>query len=374
MGRRLARLTACGMTLAAGLAMAGCGMFGQPGNGGSSAPPNTVAQGFKIGLLLPDSTTARYEKFDRPLITQSIAALCPKCQVVYYNADHDASMQQRQFDAALDVDVQVIILDPVDAKAIAPMVSRAHDEDVPIVAYDRLARGPINAYTSFDNIQVGKMQGQALLDAISTGGDPERGPIVMLNGSPLDPNASDFAKGARSVLNGRVVIGKEYDVPNWSPEQARLDAVDAFTALGAAKVIGVYAANDSLAGGAAEAMRDTGVRKGTPLTGQDAELTAIQRILLGTQTMTVYKPIKSEAENAAEMAIDLGTGKKVKGSGSGSGTVDNGTSSSIPARIVQPAVVTRENIKETVVKDGFWKVQDICVASVQAACKAAGLS
>ncbi|WP_246466757.1 sugar ABC transporter substrate-binding protein [Streptosporangium album] len=356
-----------------GLGTAGCGAFGHAGKE-SSIPGRSAAEGFKIGLLLPESETTRYEKFDRPLITQSVAALCPKCQVVYDNSDHDASRQRQQFEAMLAEGVKVIIVDPVDAGAIASSVSEARDQGVRVVAYDRLARGPIDAYTSFDNIQVGKMQGQALLDALSAGGDPKRGPIVMINGSPLDPNASDFKKGAHAILDGRVVIGKEYDVPGWSPGQAGADAAEAFAALGASTVIGVYAANDSMAGAVANAMRSAGVRKGTPLTGQDAELSAIRRILLGTQTMTIYKPIKPEAENAARMAVDLGLGRKVKGSGSGSGTVDNDTSSSIPARIIQPVVVTKDNIKDTVVKDGFWSVQEICVASVRAACKAAGLS
>lgn len=373
-GIRLTRLTAWVMALVTGLGMTGCGASGYAGEGGSSAAGSSVAEGFKIGLLLPESTTPRYEKIDGPMVTQSIARLCPKCQVLYDNSDQDAALQRQQFDAMVADGAKVIILDPVDAGAIAPSVSAARNQGVRIVAYDRLVRGPIDAYVSFDNIQVGKMQGQALLDALSAGGDPKRGPIVMINGSPLDPNASDFKKGVHAVLDGQVVIGKEYDSPNWSPEKAGTAAAEAFTALGAAEVIGVYSANDSMAGSIARAMRNAKMAKGTPLTGQDAELSAIRRILLGTQTMTIYKPISPQAEYAAQMAVDLGSGKKVTGGGSGSGTVDNGTSSSIPARIIQPVVVTKDNIKDTVVKDGFWKVREICAASVRAACKAAGLS
>ncbi|WP_308164780.1 sugar ABC transporter substrate-binding protein [Nonomuraea sediminis] len=360
--------------LLAVLGLTACGTAGQSGGGGAgpTASPSavgTLEQGFKVGLLLPESKTARYEKFDRPYITQDIKSLCPKCQVVYDNANQDPNLQQEQVDSMLTNGVKILILDAVDAKAIAASVKKASDQGALVVAYDRLAGGPIDAYTSFDNIQVGKMQGQALLDAIKAGGDPKRGPIVMINGSPTDPNAGDFKKGAHSVLDGQVDIGKEYDTPDWSPDQANVEANGAFTALGADKVVGVYSANDGMAGGIAKAMQNSGVKPGTPLTGQDAELAAIQRILIGTQTMTIYKPIKPEASNAAQMAVNLAIGKKP----ASTGTVDNGTSNAIPAQIITPIVVTKQNIKDTVVKDGFWKVAEICTGAAQTACAAAGL-
>ncbi|MBG0826373.1 substrate-binding domain-containing protein [Planomonospora sp. ID67723] len=355
------------------LGMTACGTAGQSGapatQGTGTAAPGAT-DGFKIGLLLPESKTARYEKFDRPYITEEITALCPTCEVVYNNANQDPNQQQQQVDSMLTNNVKVLILDAVDAKAIASSVAKAKNQGAKVVAYDRLASGPVDAYTSFDNVQVGKMQGEALLNALKAGGDPKRGPIVMINGSPTDPNAGDFKKGAHSVLDGQVTIGKEYDTPDWSPDQANTQATGAFTSLGADKVIGIYSANDGMAGGIARAMQNAGVAKGTPLTGQDAELAGIQRILLGTQTMTIYKPIRPEAKNAAKLAVDLGSGKAVQGTG----TVDNGSGSPVPAMIIQPIVVTKDNIKDTVVKDGFWKVEEICTADVQAACQAAGLS
>ncbi|GAA3130205.1 sugar ABC transporter substrate-binding protein [Planomonospora alba] len=370
------RRTAGGLALALVLGTAACGTAGQSGGtmtpAGTSpgATGGTETAGFKIGLLLPETKTARYEKFDRPYIQQEVAALCPTCEVVYANANQDPNQQQQQVDSMLTNNVRVLILDPVDAKAIASSVAKAKQQGVKVVAYDRLAGGPIDAYTSFDNVQVGKMQGEALLNALKAGGDPKRGPIVMVNGSPTDPNAGDFKKGAHSVLDGQVTIGKEYDTPDWSPDQANTQAAGAFTALGADKVIGIYSANDGMAGGIARAMQNAGVPKGTPLTGQDAELAGIQRILLGTQTMTIYKPIKPEAQNAARLAVDLGSGRPVQGTS----TVDNGTSTQIPAIIIKPIVVTKDNIKDTVVKDGFWTVAEICTGEVQAACKDAGLS
>ncbi len=360
-----------GVSLLVVLGLASCGTAKEAGGGsGATGAVGTVEEGFKIGLLLPESKTARYEKFDRPYITQDIAKRCPKCEVIYNNANQDPNLQQQQVDSMLTNGVMVLILDAVDARAVASSVAKAKNQGAKVIAYDRLAGGPVDAYTSFDNLQVGKMQGEALLNAIKEGGDAKRGPIVMINGSPTDPNAGDFKKGAHSVLDGQVTIGKEYDTPDWSPDQANTEATGAFTALGADKVIGVYSANDGMAGGIAKAMQNSGVKSGTPLTGQDAELAAIQRLLLGTQTMTIYKPIKPEAQNAAELAVEIGAGRTVPGTT----PVDNGTTASIPAKIITPIVVTKDNVKDTVVKDGFWTVDEICNAQVMSACKAAGLT
>lgn len=365
------RWVAGGVSLAVVLGLTACGMAKEADGGSSTTGAvGTVEEGFKIGLLLPESKTARYEKFDRPYITKDIASRCPKCEVIYNNANQDPNLQQQQVDSMLTNGVKVLILDAVDAKAVASSVTKAKNQGAKVIAYDRLASGPVDAYTSFDNVQVGKMQGEALLNAIKAGGDPKRGMVVMINGSPTDPNAGDFKKGAHLVLDGQVTIGKEYDTPDWSPDQANTEATGAFTALGAAKVIGVYSANDGMAGGIAKAMQNSGVKPGTPLTGQDAELAGIQRIMLGTQTMTIYKPIKPEAQNAAQLAVEIGAGRTVPGTT----PVDNATTSSIPAKIITPIVVTKDNVKDTVVKDGFWTVNEICNAQVMPACKAAGLT
>ena len=297
--------------LVAGLAVAGCGS-------GTATGKESVANGFKIGLLLPESKTTRYETFDRPLIQAKLSELCPKCEFLYQNADQDAAKQQSQAEAMLTEGIKVMILDAVDAKAAGAIVSNAQSQQVPVVAYDRLASGPVSFYVSYDNRRVGMVQGQALLDQLSANGqDPKRGDIVMINGSPTDPNAADFKAGAHSVLDGKVNIGKEFDTPDWSPDQAQQEMDQAITAIGWwDRVIGVYAANDGMAGGAIASMKGAGF--GTPLppvTGQDAELAGIQRIVSGDQFMTVYKAIKPEADIAAQMAIDAATGQAFTGAG-----------------------------------------------------------
>jgi D-xylose transport system substrate-binding protein len=340
------------------------------GSGNTTGGNESTDNGFKIGLLLPESKTTRYESFDRPYIEAKLKALCPKCQVLYQNADQDSAKQQSQAEAMLTQGAKVLILDAVDAAAAGSIVSNADSQGVPVVAYDRLAQGPVSYYVSFDNEKVGQVQGQALLDALTKGGDPKRADIVMINGSPTDPNAADFKKGAHSVLDGKVNIGKEFDTPDWSPDKAQDEMDQAITALGKDKIIGVYAANDGTAGGAIASMKGAGFTKIPPTTGQDAELAAIQRIVAGDQYMTVYKAIKPEAETAAQMAVSAATGQAF--SGQTTTTKNNGTKD-VTSVLLTPQPVFVNNINDTVIKDGFYTAAQICTPQFAADCQAAGI-
>jgi len=371
MTTRHGRVLAAAGLMALVLSAAACNSSDDNGASPGSTGGESTNNGFKIGLLLPESKTTRYETFDRPYIEQKLKELCPKCEVLYQNADQDPAKQQSQAEAMLTQGVKVMILDAVDAKAAGAIVTNAKSQNVPVIAYDRLAEGPVNCYVSFDNEKVGQTQGQALVDALTKAGDPKRGPIVMINGSPTDPNAADFKKGAHSALDGKVTIGQEYDTPDWSPDQAQTEMQQALTALGSDKVVGVYAANDGTAGGAIAAMKGAGVNPVPPTTGQDAELAAIQRILVGDQYMTVYKAIKPEAETAAEMAVGVATGA---GCGDDAKEKKNNGSVDVPSVLLEPVAVTKDNIKDTVVKDGFATPQQICTAPYAAACQAAGIS
>ncbi|MEV6966228.1 sugar ABC transporter substrate-binding protein [Hamadaea sp. NPDC051192] len=367
--RRL--VAASGLALV--LAATACGNSNDNNNGGSSTTGGgeSTENGFKVGILLPESKTTRYETFDKPYMEAKIKELCPKCEILYQNADQDSSKQQSQAEAMLTQGAKVLILDPVDASAAATIVNSAKGQNVPVVSYDRLAKGPIAYYVSFDNKKVGQFQGQALLDALKAGGDPKRADIVMINGSPTDPNAADFKAGAHSVLDGQVTIGKEFDTPDWSPDKAQQEMEQAITALGKDKIIGVYAANDGTAGGAIAAMKGGGFTTPfPPVTGQDAELAAIQRIVAGEQYMTIYKAIKPEAEIAASMAIAAATGQAY--SGEPTTTVNNGTVD-VTSVLLTPVVVKKDTIMDTVVKDGFYKVDQICTSQFASACQAAGI-
>ncbi|WP_344951320.1 sugar ABC transporter substrate-binding protein [Sphaerisporangium flaviroseum] len=346
----------------------GCG--GSTGEAAPSGQGDTGAtKAPTIALFLPESKTTRYEAFDRPLFEAKVKALCAECRVLYSNADQDAAKQQQQVEAALTQGADVLVLDAVDAAAVAPLVNQAKQKKVPVIAYDRLISGiAYDYYVSFNNVRVGEMQGQALLDALEAKGTRDKGQIVMINGATTDPSSADYKKGAHNVLDGKVKVGREFDTPDWSPDKAQQEMEQAITALGRDKIVGVLSANDGMAGGAIAAMKRAGYDPMLPITGQDAELAAVQRILTGEQYMTIYLDIRSEAEKSAELAVAVGRGEKPPAAT----TVDNGTAA-IPAFLLDPIAVTADKVKDTIVKDGFYKVADICKGEAASACAKAGI-
>jgi len=307
--------------------------------------------------LLPESKTTRYEAFDRPLLQAELNAKLPGVQIDYYNAGQNATTQQTQVDTALTKGDKVLLLDAVDSKSIQTSVQKAHDAGVKIVAYDRLAQGPVDAYVSFDNEKVGELQGSALLDALGSGAASKQ--IVMINGSPTDPNAGQFKAGALKSLNGKVKIGKEYDTPDWDPNTANQEMSGAITALGAPNINGVYSANDGMAAGISTALTAAGLH--VPLTGQDAQLDALKRIEGGTQTMTIYKPYKPEAMAAADVAVTLAQGQ-TPGSDLLPDKATSGSGQSVPSKLITPIVVNKDNVCSTVVADALYTAAQIGVS------------
>ncbi len=358
--------------LAAGMLLAACGSDDDEGGGGGGGDSGGGGGG-SIALLLPESKTARYESQDRPNFEKKVQSLCPDCDIIYSNADQDPAKQQQQAEAALTKGAKVMVLDPVDAASAGAIVARAKQSQVPVISYDRLITdADIDYYISFDNEQVGKLQGDSLTQKLEKDGAGD-GTIVMINGAPTDNNAKLFKEGATGVFDqSDLKVGKSYDTPDWSPDKAQQEMEQAITALGKDGFQGVYAANDGTAGGAIAAMKGNGIDPKTiPTTGQDAELAAIQRILAGEQYMTVYKAIKPEAEQAAELAVALAQGKKAP-SGMVNGEIDNGQES-VPSILLKPVAVTKDNIKDTIVKDGFWTADQICTGPYAKACAEAGI-
>ncbi|WP_198547388.1 ABC transporter substrate-binding protein [Streptomyces jeddahensis] len=352
------------------VSLAACGSAKEADGGSDKASSSSKGDALTIGLLLPENQTARYEKFDKPLIEKKISELTDgKATVKYDNAKQDATLQAQQVETMITNKVDVLIVDAVDSKAIASSVKKAKDAGIPVVAYDRLAEGPIDAYTSFDNVQVGKVQGEALLGAL--GDKAKDGKIVMMNGSPTDPNAAQFKEGAHSVLDGKVEVGKEYDTKEWKPENANANMEGAISALGKNNIVGVYSANDGMAGGIITALKAAGVSKLPPVTGQDAELAGVQRIVAGEQYMSVYKPYAPEADAAAEMAVALAKGEKLDSIAKDS--VDSPTTKGIPSVLVAVTSLTKDNIKDTVIKDGVYTANEICTAKYKADCEKLGL-
>jgi D-xylose transport system substrate-binding protein len=329
---------------------------------GMMSKSSTAVTG-KVALLLPETKTTRYETADRPDFETRMKQLAPGVDIIYSNADQDASRQLSQAEAALTNGAQVLVLDPVDSAGAAAIANKAKAQGVPVIAYDRLILNSsgVDGYISFDNVEVGKLQAQSLVKRLHELG-VKKPAIVMINGAPTDNNARLFKVGAHSVFDrlakeGKLTIAKEYDTPDWSPDQAQTEMEQALTAVGGT-VDGVYCANDGTASGAIAALRASGMQKLPPVTGQDAELAAVQRIEGGSQYMTVYKPIRPEASDAAEMAVALLKREPVQHSLTRGHTVDNGVKK-VPSVLLTPIAVTRDNVQSTIVKDGFWTASQI---------------
>ncbi|MBK3564765.1 MULTISPECIES: sugar ABC transporter substrate-binding protein [unclassified Streptomyces] len=352
------------------VALAACGKAGDDKKSDSSSSSSSGGgTNAKIGLLLPDSVTTRYEKFDKPYFEAKVKALCAGCTVEYNNANASAATQAQQVSSMITKGVKVIVISAQDSAAIKSSIQQAVAKGIKVVAYDRLAQGPVSAYVSFDNVEVGKLQGEALLTALGSKATT-KSKIVMINGDDADPNAAMFKKGAHEALDGKVDIAYEQS-GLWKDTVAGQKMSAAITQIGAKNIAGVYSANDGMAGGIATVLKGAKI-SGIPLTGQDAELAGIQRIVAGTQSSTVYKAFKPEAEAAATLAVDLAQGKSI--TGLATTTQTSGSGDKVPSQLLVPVSVTKANIKDTVIKDGLYTVAQICTSEYAAACKTAGLS
>lgn len=331
----------------------------------------------KVALLLPEKQTARYEAKDYPLFKAEFTKVCPNTELIYSNAGGSDSTQQQQADAAIAAGAKVLVLDPNDADAGGAIAKSAASKGVKVISYDRLLKGGStpDLYVEFDSNSVGVLQGQALLAKLGADGKK----VLWINGSPKDNNATLFAQGAHSALDGHVTIVKEDAMQNWKPEEAQQITEAAIASFGKDGFDAVYVANDGGAGGVIAAMKAGGMDSKThPVTGQDAELAAVQRIVAGDQFMTVYKPIKTLAESSADAACDMVNGKAAD-TAKFNAKENNGTADITTQKIavvpvtLDGSIAGTKSVMASVVADGFYAVTDICTADYAAACTAAGV-
>ncbi|WP_406171858.1 sugar ABC transporter substrate-binding protein [Streptomyces sp. NBC_00996] len=368
---RLRRTVISLASSAMAVTLAGCGVVDGIGGSDTKASP-TKGDDIEVGLLLPEKGNTRYEKFDYPIIKEQVEKLTSnKGKVVYANAEQDAAKQNTQLQQMVDDRVDVILVDAVDSKAIASGVQKAKAAGIPVIAYDRLAQGPIDAYISFDNELVGEVQGKELVGALGSNSASKK--IIMMNGATTDPNAAQFKSGAISELKDKVVIAKSYDTKDWNPVNAKANMEKAIAAVGLNNIAGVYSANDGLAGAVIDALKTAGVSTVPPVTGQDAELDAVQRILKGDQFMSVYKSYPQEATAAAEMAVARVQGRSIEFDALTRDKVDSPSNKDVPAQLVPVVALKKDNIKDTVLQDGIYTVKQICTAGYKAACSANGI-
>ncbi|WP_329214472.1 substrate-binding domain-containing protein [Streptomyces sp. NBC_01485] len=331
---------------------------------------DTGGEGFTVGLLLPSRAVPRWEHSDRPLIVAQVKKLCPACTVEYANAENDVTRQRGQLISMVTKGAKVLILDAADTRAMRSSIQEARRAGVPVIAYDRLAEGPIAGFVGFDGLQVGRLQGEALLKA--TENKSGRPTVVMVNGDPTSANAALYREGALSALTGEVRIGRSYNTLDWSTQNAHVNMSAAIAALGPDRIDGVLAANDSIAAGVVAALKRAGVTTFPPVTGQDADLDAVRRIVKGEQYMTVYKSFAKETAAVAAMAVAVGRGEDP--GDSATTTIDSPTTKDIPAVLLTPTAVTAQDIRRTLIKAGVYTAGQICTRELRAACDRAGLT
>ena len=358
-------------TLATGCALVVAGCGGDDSGSSSSSSSSGSSGGEKAGkvaVLLPDSkSSVRWETVDRPLLKQAFDAAGVQSEI--QNAEGDKSTQQQQAEQAITNGAKVLLLVNLDSGSGAAIAANAKSQGVKVIDYDRLTlKGDSDYYVSFDNEKVGQLQGQGLVDCL---GKTNGQPIVELNGSPTDNNATLFKKGYDSVLNPlyaskKLTKAADQSVPDWDNQKA-LTIFEQMLQKTGNKIDGVLAANDGLGNAAISALKQRKLAQ-IPVTGQDATLQGIQNIVAGDQCMTVYKAIKKEADAAAKIAIALAKGQTP----SVPDTIDNG-SKTIPAVFEEPVAVTKDNIKDYLGEVDFPKKEEICAGKLAADCQKLGL-
>ncbi|NMA91435.1 MAG: D-xylose ABC transporter substrate-binding protein [Amphibacillus sp.] len=303
-----------------------------------------------IGLSVADLTLERWQH-DRDIFIETAEALGAK--VVVQSADGHEGVQNNQVENLLTQGVDVIVIVPHNSDSIGAAAQQATDDGVPVIAYDRMINNAeIAAYISFDNVRVGEMQAQYIVDQVPTGN------YFLMGGAPTDNNAYLFREGQMNVLqplidSGDIKIVGDQWADDWSADNA-LNIMENVLTANNNEIDAVVASNDTTAGGAIEALNAQGLAGKIAISGQDADLAGVQRIIEGTQSMTVYKPIHLIASEAAKLSVAIANGETFDFVS----TLENGVMA-VPSYLLDPISVNKENIIETLVKDGFHSYEDV---------------
>ena len=367
--------------LAAGLgltmALAACGQNAAAPSSGGSAPSAAApaAGGTKVGVILPETqSSARWEGFDKPLLTAAMQAEGLDADI--QNAQGDEQKFSTLADGMISSGVKVLVIASISSESGAAVAAKAKAQGIPTIDYDRLSLGGTSDYyVSFDNEKVGALQGQGLADALKA---KQGAQVIEIAGAPTDNNATLFSDGANSILkplydSGALKLVQKQPIPDWDNQVGGTTFEQILTGNGG-KVDGVLAANDGLAGAVITVLTKYGLNGQVPVTGQDATPDGLQAILRGDQYMTVYKPIKQEADSTAKLAAALAKGDTAAADALATGSVDDTKGNrQVKSVLLEPQLITRDNVK-VVVDDGAVPASDICVGDLQAACTELGIS
>ncbi|WP_268800881.1 D-xylose ABC transporter substrate-binding protein [Pseudomonas huanghezhanensis] len=298
----------------------------------------------KIGFSIDDLRLERWAR-DRDYFTAAAEKLGAKVYV--QSADANEQRQISQIENLISRGVDVIVIVPFNATVLNNVIAEAKKAKVKVVSYDRLIlNADIDAYISFDNEKVGEMQAEGVLKA------QPKGNYFLLGGAPTDNNAKILREGQMKVLQPAIdkgdikIVGQQW-VKEWNPTEALSIIENALTA-NSNKIDGIVASNDATAGGAIQALNAQKLAGKVPVSGQDADLAAIKRVIAGTQTMTVYKPLKLIASEAAKLSVQLVRDEKP----AYNSEYDNG-SKKVQTILLKPTPLTKDNVK-LLVEDGFY--------------------
>lgn len=369
---RKAALAASGAGLA--LALAACGQNAAAPSSGGGATSAAASGGVKVGVILPETaSSARWEGFDKPLLTAAMSA--EGLQADIQNAQGDEQKFSTLADGMISSGVKVLVIASITSDGGAAVEAKAKAQGIPVIDYDRLdLGGTADYYVSFDNVKVGELQGQGLAEALKAKPGAQ---VIEIEGAPTDNNATLFHNGQENVLkplydSKALSLVQSQPIPNWDNQQGGTTFEQILTKNGG-KVDGVVAANDGLAGAIITVLQKNSLNGKVPVTGQDATPDGLQAILRGDQYMTVYKPIKQEADSAAKLAAALAKGDTAAADAIATQSLqDTKGNRSVKSVLLTPQLITKDKVK-TVVDDGAVKASDICVAATQAACTQLGV-
>ena len=302
----------------------------------------------QIGMSFDSFVIERWQR-DRDIFVSMAKELGAEVNV--QNANGDIEEQKKQIDYFIKKEMDVIVIICIDSEGLKEHVQKAKDAGIKIIAYDRLINNAdVDLYISFDNEMVGTMMAQALIGEGMSGGS-----VLMLGGSASDNNVSLVENGFREVMKkNNVTILDSMHAEGWKAELAAAYVYDHMDIVSRADAI--MCGNDDLASKVVHALSEKRMAGNILVVGQDADLEACQRIVEGTQVMTVYKPVEKLAQRAAECAVQLARGEEI--TGADVSTIHNG-SFDVPYIGLEPISVNEDNINEVIIGSGFHLKEDV---------------
>lgn len=348
---------------------ANTGTGGTSGTNGSSTPAASSANGKgckKIGVSLPETNTSfRWDRYDRPELVSNISSQLGISQsdILVNNAQGSAQTQQQQAEAMLSQGACILVVAPADSTSAAAIVTEAKNQHVPVIAYDRMINSKdVTAYVSFQGVDVGKLQGQYIVDHyqqyVSQNGNSN---LVIINGAQTDNNALLFKQGLHEaidpLISGKKLTPVYEQFTDWTSKVAQQD-MDAALSKTSNKVAVAYVANDDMANSVIASLKQVHLDKKVLVTGQDASLIAMANILNGYQAMTIYKNYKKEAGDAAKLVAAISNGTAIATVATQQAQTANGDN--IPALLEAPVAVDKDNLKSTILADNFYTKDEIC--------------